>query len=268
MKKSLYLLVITLVCALCSCTSPARKAVIQVVDKIDKSCPIEVEGAGILESVNLDGDCVVYTIDGKISPFCSEEMMKNPEVAADVAAAVLSHSAYKSDMKAFAKAGLSMKVVVKDDDDTTVVDFPADDLKAMAEDMRTDHQLDEDMLSDRLKMKQASLPYDLGKGLKITGISDDGDYIVFDCQVEPELTADAVKANHVDVEEVMYNQLNEVDNLKRYTLERKLRKGMKYNFKDAKGGTYELTYVFGPYEKKHAPAEGKTVKNTFSIDMD
>lgn len=267
MKKILFPALVLALAALCACTSPSRKAADASVAKMEKQCPVQVDGYGILTDVKVDGNSVVYTFDGEDSPFDADGLKKSPDVASKAAASMLSHSAMQSELKTIAKADMALTVILKDGDDTVEVNFPVEEVKAMAENVNTDHQLDEDMLAARLKLIMSEMPEDFADDIDVVSVTDDGDYIIYDCQMEDGKTVDMVRENRMDVEESMYTRLNTPKALSQFTLERKLRKGMKFNFKDAKNGTYTIEYVFGPYEKKHAPAKDKTPANKLKVDF-
>lgn len=270
MKKTFRLMMMTALAAVTfACASPERKGAETIIGKLEAQCPADVAGIGRLTDVTVEADNAVFTFDCDNAPFDIDEIRANPAAGKELVAATLAHSAYKPVLKAIVKAGMGVKAVFKDDDESADVTIAPEDLKVLNENASTDHQLDEDMLTTILKLEKAELPESFADDVDMVALTDDGDFIVYECAFTgPKADVAKLKANKVNVEENMYVQLNKPEMLTKKALQRKMRKGMRYNFKDAAGDSLQIEYVFGAWEKQYAPAKGKTPENRLDVDLD
>lgn len=186
MKKlfTLSALILVLLCGTTSCTFIGKSRLKLDIEASNKDCPIEVDGLGTLESITYDEDANMVVFRYRLSSD-NKEIFDMMQADSSFAGNMLrigfsdQDSDIRNCLEMVVKANGGMRAVFSYKNQEITAELSNAECRDMLNNPPSEKEQDRMMLSTVVNAMNATCPIDLGDGMIIERIYDDGTDIVF-----------------------------------------------------------------------------------------
>ncbi|MDE6716865.1 MAG: hypothetical protein K2J70_01620 [Muribaculaceae bacterium] len=261
MKKCINLLMIVLLAVLAGACGGKNDAVLKAqIESGKKHCPMNLGMAGKLTSMSYDDKTreveFVITLNKQMTDV--NELKADPENAKEMMRLALSKGNMKKLVDMMVDADASLKVTYKNrgSKDDFSIQFPAEEIKNISENPMSEEDTNKLLLSTQLKSEKKKLPYSIDRGLKVTGIEDNGSSLVYVCEVDEDLyDMPDMEKSKAELKENMGKMLKDRSMRQQAEVLASLKKGFEYRYVGKSSGN-TVTVAFTPDELADIAATG------------
>lgn len=235
MKKVLNLLLfVALTLSLAACGGNDRVLKAQI-ESGQKHCPMNLGIAGKLTSMTYDESSREVTFELSLNKQVMDvnDIKQYPEIARETIRLALSQGDMKKLVYMMADADASLKVIYKNkgSKDEYDITFSADEIKEIKNNPMTEEDTNRLLLQTQLKGEKARLPYKVADGLKMVDINDQGNTVVYTCEVNEDLyDVDDMGNAKEELKEDMRKMLRDRTMRKQAEILSSLGKGFEYKY--------------------------------------
>lgn len=236
MKKLLLVLsMIIVMVSLTGCGNENEKRLKREIEAVDKQCPIDMGMLGDIVSIKYDATAKEVQVNYSIKDDRGIDVLKNNEQMA-LQSIKLSFSRGESReilpyiIKAEAglsfdfKSALTGKSLFK-------ADFSLDDLKEIWDNPMNDSDVNKMLLANQLAMENLNCPYPVEEGMEMIKLFDEGDNVVYVCQIDEGMYDLSVLASAQDlIKQNMIEMLKDPIAKKQLEIIASLDKGLVYRY--------------------------------------
>lgn len=192
MKKCINLLMVVMLAVMASACGGKNDAVLKAqIESGKKHCPMSLGMAGKLTSMSYDEDNkevnFVITLNKNVTDV--NDLKADPETSRTSMRLALSKGDMKKLLEMMVDAGASLDVTYKNrgSKDEFELKFTPEELKEILDNPMSEEEVNKLLLSNQVKSEKNRLPYTIDRGLKVTGIEDNGSSLVYTCEVDENL---------------------------------------------------------------------------------
>ena len=192
MKKCINLLLILLMAVVASSCGGKNDAVLKAqIESGKKHCPMNMGMVGKLASMsyNEENRQVEFLITLNKNVTDVNDLKADPATMRTSMRLALSKGDMKKLLEMMVDADASLKVTFKNrgSKDEYDVEFTSAELKDILDNPMSDEEVNRMLLENQIKGEKKRLPYNVDRGLKVTGIEDNGSTLVYICEVDENL---------------------------------------------------------------------------------
>lgn len=242
MKKSInLLLMIFMVIAMASCGGRNDRVLKAQIESGKKHCPMNLGMAGKLTSMDYDDKsgevAFVITVNKQVKTV--EEIKKTPEATRQAVKLAMQQGQMKKLLEMMADADASLKVTYKNrgSNDEFDVTFSEAEIKDMLEHPMSEEEINKMLLQTEIDMEKSRIPYKVEKGLTVTNIEDNGNSLVYICEVNEDLyEVESMEEGKEELKNTMRKMMKDRTMRKQAEVLAALGKGFEYHYVGNKTG--------------------------------
>lgn len=158
------------------------------IENADKDCPISMGIGGDIISMKYDEQQnmvkLYFSINEELSSI--DAMKKNDKILKQTLRLSFSNSDFATNLAMMEKAGAGLELTYKGSSSgkSHSVSITPEEVKELSKSKLTDLEIKQMTLENQLIMQNSQFPQDLGDGLQIVKVFDNGDNIVYEYRVE------------------------------------------------------------------------------------
>ncbi|MDE6792696.1 MAG: hypothetical protein K2J48_06410 [Muribaculaceae bacterium] len=241
MKKSVnLLLMVVMVIAMAACGGRNDRLLKAQIESGQKHCPMNLGMAGKLTGMSYDDETgevgFVITLNKKGNV---KELQDDAETAKGTLKVALQQGDMKKLVDMMVDADASLKVVYKErgSKDEFEVKFSNAELKDIKDNPLSEQDVNKLLLDQQIKMEKNKIPYKVEKGLTVSAIEDNGEALVYVCDVDEDLYELDDMGNAKDeLKENMRKMMRDRTMRKQAEILASLNKGFEYHYVGNKSG--------------------------------
>ncbi len=208
--------VMVLVCAVMMVFGSCAESKLKVgISSVQKECPISLGGMGEVTSITYENDEVVflYTLDDEYINIA--QMAENTDVTKKSIVSSLVNSKTRALLEIMVDAGADLSMVIKGmhHGQEVKITLTPEELK---ETLDSPEPTVEERLRASIAQTKLSLPIDVGMGITITDLVDEGEYVTYMARVDDPETLSGLAPNVEAIKEDMkssFTALGEVEKM-------------------------------------------------------
>lgn len=235
MKKCLNLLVLLVMCVAMAGCGGSDKVLKAQIESGKKHCPMSLGMAGKLTSMAYDESNrevkFVISLNKQISNV--KDLQQDPETARQAMRLALQKGNMKKLLEMMVDADASLNITYKNrgSKDEFTLNFTAPELKEILDNPMSEEETNKLMLQNQLKSEKNRLPYKIDRGLNVVGIEDNGNMLVYKCEVDEDLyDIDEMGNSKEELKENMRKMMKDRSMRQQAEILSSLNKGFEYDY--------------------------------------
>ena len=221
-------------------------------ERANRQCPVNMGETGELSSIEFDDDAMEvqfhYTINEVVAAI-DELKDANDDFAVDQLRLLFSKGENQNMLDQMIDAEVGLSVIFKGatSGETVKVTLSLDDLKEIKENPMSADEINRQLLKNMIAQENKIYPMNIERGMDIIRSYDDGDYLVYDIEIEEETPNFIIYKNSVETGEAKNNiSFGFSDPMVKQVLKVivPLKKGLKYHYYGNKtGDSFDVTFT-------------------------
>lgn len=243
MKNVLLILsIIAVMMGVSSCENENVKRLRRDVETADKECPVNMGMLGDMLNIKYDEDAkevrMYFSINEEMVSI--DGLKENEQISHQLMKLSFSKGDSRELMKLMIDAGAGLSVIYKSvsTGKSFKLKLPLDELKEIMDSSITDEEINKMILDSQLSLENARCPYFVAEGMEMVKVYDDGDNIVYACQMDEEMyDLSAMKYGYDEIKRNIRELFKDDPSMKKQLgMIKSLNKGIIYHYYGDKSG--------------------------------